>query len=109
LKLLFDQNLSRRLTVDLADRFPDSRHVVHIGLDRASDLAIWEFAAANGYVVVSKDSDFRDLSLTIGPPPKTIVIATGNATTKHVADLLRTHADAVLAFGESDDALLVLG
>ncbi len=58
MKLLFDQNLSRRL-VDLVEHlFPDSVHVTNLGLDTATDREIWDFARSGGYVVVSKDSDF---------------------------------------------------
>ena len=41
--LLFDQNLSPRLVNRLADVFPGALHVAQIGLDRASDLAVWEY------------------------------------------------------------------
>ena len=37
MKLFFDQNLSLRLVVRLADVFPGSQHVFHLGLDHASD------------------------------------------------------------------------
>lgn len=59
MKLLFDQNLPRRL-VDLVEHlFPDSVHVTNLRLDTATYREIWDFARSGGYVVVSKDSDFR--------------------------------------------------
>ena len=60
MKLLFDQNLSPRLVDYLVDIYPQSTHVYHIGLDRAPDLAVWNFARDQGYVIVSQDSDFSD-------------------------------------------------
>lgn len=39
MKLRFDQNLSRYLVHQLAVEFPDSRHVIDVGLDQASDRA----------------------------------------------------------------------
>jgi predicted nuclease of predicted toxin-antitoxin system len=36
-RLLFDQNLSRRLVGMLRDAFPDSVHVVDVELDTATD------------------------------------------------------------------------
>ena len=37
MKLLFDQNLSPRLVLKLADLFPDSNLVYAVDLDRAQD------------------------------------------------------------------------
>jgi predicted nuclease of predicted toxin-antitoxin system len=61
-RLLFDQNLSRRLVQLLADVYPDSLHVVDAQLDAADDRAVWDFAKDHGLIIVSKDSDFRQLS-----------------------------------------------
>ena len=51
MKLLLDQNLSRRLLPVLEEAFPGSRHVVQLGMEQASDIAIWEYAAANDFVI----------------------------------------------------------
>ena len=58
MKLLFDQNLSPRLPRLLSDIYADSVHVRDIGLRDADDVVIWEYAKANGYAIVSKDSTF---------------------------------------------------
>ena len=63
MKLLFDQNLSPRLVRRLADIYADSIHVREIGLRDADDSAIWDYAKLNGFVIVSKDSDFQQRSL----------------------------------------------
>lgn len=57
----------------------------------APDLAIWEFAGANGLAVVTKDDDFRSLALFRGPPSKVIWLSVGNAGTTAIAGLLRLH------------------
>ena len=44
MKLLFDQNLSPRLSLLLADIFAESIHVREVGLRDADDLAIWQYA-----------------------------------------------------------------
>ena len=46
MKLLFDQNLSPRLTRLLADIYADSIHVREVGLRDADDLVVWECQAA---------------------------------------------------------------
>ena len=72
MKLLFDQNLSPRLPAGLADVFLGSTHVALVGLGSADDSAVWEYARAHGYVVVSKDADFNELSIVRGSPPKVV-------------------------------------
>jgi predicted nuclease of predicted toxin-antitoxin system len=71
-KLLLDQNLSRRLVAKIATCYSDSTHVAEVGLDNASDRTIWEWAGERDYVVVSKDTDFRQLAFLYGPPPKVV-------------------------------------
>ncbi|MCG6207500.1 DUF5615 family PIN-like protein [Rhodopseudomonas sp. HC1] len=69
MKLLFDQNLSFKLCWDVADLFPDSRHVRGLGLMEADDRAIWDWARHNGFTIVSQDADFADMAMLLGPPP----------------------------------------
>lgn len=69
MSLLFDQNVSRRLVGLLAGEYPGSEHVEGAGLSGADDSIVWNYAAAKGLMIVSKDSDFRHLALLHGPPP----------------------------------------
>ena len=109
MRLLFDQNLSRRLVSLVAEEFPDSTHVAFHDLAQADDRAIWAFASTNSYVVVSKDSDFSDLSFLFGAPPKAVWIRVGNSPTSVIVDLLRSNASRLNNFGSSEtDAFLVL-
>ena len=109
MKLLFDQNLSRHLVGELAEWFPDSVHVGAVGLDVATDREIWDYAGEHGYLIVSKDSDFRQLAFLYGPPPKAVWLRVGNRTTAAIAEMLRVGADAVSRFAASEEeALLVL-
>ena len=110
LKLLFDENLSARLPGDLADLYPDSAHVLAIGLGGASDSALWTRAAAEKFVLVTKDEDFQRLSVLRGPPPKVIWIRLGNCATADVARLLRFRAEQIDAFvRHAEAAFLALG
>lgn len=63
MRLLFDENLSFRLSERLSDPFPRSSRVRLLGLDRAPDERIWETAKREGYVIVTQDVDFVSLSL----------------------------------------------
>lgn len=99
MKLLFDQNLSPRLADGLSDVFPGSVHVRDAGLARATDSAIWSYAQDHDLTIVSKDSDFHQVSFLRGPPPKVIWIRRGNCTTADIEGLLRTQRTEILAFG----------
>ena len=77
MRLLFDQNLSRHLIRQLAIEYRDSRHVTDVGLDTATDADIWAWAGEHDYVIVSKDSDFRQLAFLHCPPPKAGLVAGG--------------------------------
>jgi|SRR5947209_205156 predicted nuclease of predicted toxin-antitoxin system len=103
MKLLFDQNLSDRLVGQLASEFPGSQHVRNAGLASAPDAAVWAYAAAQGLVIVSKDSDFQQRALLLGHPPKVVWVRLGNCSTAAVATLLRTRQADLLAF-EADPA-----
>ena len=98
MKLLFDQNLSHRLVTLLASEFPGSEHVRLVGLATAPDPAVWSYAAAQGLVIASKDSDFQHRALLLGHPPKVVWIRLGNCSTAAVAALLRSRQADLLAF-----------
>jgi predicted nuclease of predicted toxin-antitoxin system len=109
LKLLFDENLSPRLVRAFADEFPDSSHVTSVGLSGASDPVIWEYARTHGYTVVSKDDDFRSLSLVNGAPPKVIWIRVGNASTTKIENFIRSSLLWIKRFELSpEESLLIL-
>jgi predicted nuclease of predicted toxin-antitoxin system len=98
MKLLFDQNLSHRLVAQLAAEFPGSAHVRDAGLATSPDPDVWAHAAANGFVIVSKDTDFQQRALLYGHPPKVIWVRLGNCSTAAVAALLRSRFADIEAF-----------
>jgi predicted nuclease of predicted toxin-antitoxin system len=109
-KLLLDQNLSRRLCERLDDVFPESTHVASLGLSQSSDNEVWQYAKANNLVIASKDSDFHQRSFLEGAPPKVIWIRTGNCTTEQIEQILRRHQEEILKFGnDPESAFLELG
>lgn len=104
MNLLFDQNLSDRLVRSLADIFPNGNHVRNVGLGRANDDAVWQYAAAQGFVIVSKDSDFHQLSFVRGHPPKVVWVRRGNRSTDEIESLLREHETDLRTFAQDPDA-----
>jgi predicted nuclease of predicted toxin-antitoxin system len=107
LKLLFDQNISSKIVPLVQSNFPGAQQVVQVGLENASDLAIFEFAKTNQFIIVTFDSDFVDLSLVRGTPPKIIWLRTGNLTTKSISELLDNNANNILHFIESEEARIL--
>jgi predicted nuclease of predicted toxin-antitoxin system len=106
LKLLFDENLSFRLAMALADLFPGSTHVEDVGLEESSDDVIWRYADDHGYAIVTKDADFADRSLVERAPPKVVWIRRGNCSTRQIESLLRERHDDLEEFEANNESLL---
>jgi len=106
-RLLFDENLSPDLPRLVASIFPSSAHVREIGLMGGDDVVIWRFAAEQGFVLVTKDDDFVELSVLRGAPPKIILIGLGNCRTSAIADLLAAEKARIEQFGVDDSASIL--
>jgi len=92
---LFDENLSSRLVGALADEFPNRPHV--------------NLAGKHDFTVISKDDDFRSLSLVNGAPPKVIWLRIGNASTAAIEAFIRSALVKIRTFEISaEESLLVL-
>jgi predicted nuclease of predicted toxin-antitoxin system len=100
MKLLFDHNLSPRLVRLLADLYPDSQHVFLLEMDQEDDWVIWDYALQNEYTIVTRDSDYSDLSLIRGFPPKVIWIRRGNCSTSTIESILRSKAIEIQSFSQ---------
>lgn len=67
-----------------------------------------EFAGANGYIVVSRGTDFNELAFVHGPPPKVVWLQVGNASTA-IKTVLLDAVNPVMEFVDNDeDSVLVL-
>jgi predicted nuclease of predicted toxin-antitoxin system len=90
-----------RLVERLKDIFPGTNHVYVTGLSEATDLEIWQFAREHNYAIVSKDSDFNDLSILLGAPPKVIWLRIGNAFVQGCELTIRKYYQAIVDFLEN--------
>jgi predicted nuclease of predicted toxin-antitoxin system len=71
------------------------------------DLEIWRFAKNNQFTIITQDSDFYDLSIFYGPPPKVIWIKTGNTGTRKLTAILSNKIGDIRQFLENEkDACL---
>lgn len=101
-KLLFDQNLSYRIIKQIEQLFPSSAHIRHLKLDKSDDLSVWNYAKVNGFHIITKDSDFNDINILNGFPPKIIRINTGNTTTKKIIELIISNNDLIHDFLDNE-------
>jgi predicted nuclease of predicted toxin-antitoxin system len=96
-KLLLDENISRRLLSVLEPACQGSTHVALEGLQQAADAEIWRFAKAGGFVVVTKDEDFTALSSLQVRPPCLVKLSVGNCDNDQVAQVLLLQRDQIEA------------
>jgi len=98
MKLLFDQNISYRIVSLVSNKYPEAKHINQVGLEDATDNSIWNFAKEYDYTIVTFDSDYYDLSIIRGCPPKIIWLRIGNTSTKMVAKVLIDDFTLIKAF-----------
>lgn len=108
MKLLLDENLSRKLIPLIEDLFPGSLHVSAVlAHERTSDKAVWDYARKNGFAIVTADNDFLAYAELAGTP-KIIVLANCDYPTREAARLIVDNAIRISELSRSDQALLVL-
>ena len=98
MRFLFDQNISHRILQYLPGIFSGSTSVKGEGLLNSSDKEIWEFARKHNFIIITQDSDFNDLTLLLGFPPKVIWVRTGNLRTKEIVDILVEFTSEIESF-----------
>ncbi|MDR3299100.1 MAG: DUF5615 family PIN-like protein [Candidatus Accumulibacter sp.] len=107
MKLLLDQNLSRRLLPELASIFPGSSHVQVDGLESTSGKSVWQFARGHGFAIVTKDVDFLEMQQIFGFHPKLVWMNCGNVSNIVIQKKLVDHADAIRKMLTTTDAGVV--
>ena len=103
MKLLFDQNISFRVVRGLINIFPESKQVRDLQLENATDRQIWDYAKKEKFTIVTFDSDFYDLTLLLGIPPKVIWLRFGNTSTDNLIFILQENQNLIHEFIENPD------
>jgi predicted nuclease of predicted toxin-antitoxin system len=107
MKILLDANISWKLVNILTPVFGECAHVDLIGLPvPAGDKDIWDYALNNGYIIITKDSDFLDLLELKGFPPKIVLLKTGNNSSGVLAELLSNSKQKIEELKSNDYGLL---
>lgn len=97
MKLLLDENRSRRLVAALQELYPGTTHAELVGLNGASDLAICDFAGEHGFVMVTKDVDYDQIIALRNFNPKLIRLTLGNSSNAATLHALRSAAPEIIA------------
>jgi len=81
---LLDENIPNRFS--FIPKLPII-HAREIG-ESLSDTALWEYARAHEFVIVTKDADFSHRVMVFGPPPRIIHLRVGNIRRKDFHEFL---------------------
>lgn len=96
-KYLIDVNLPSRFSLWSGDEY---QHVAKID-DELKDSEIWEYAKANNFVIVTKDTDFSDMVMINDPPPRVIHIKIGNMKMNDFHQFISKVWDDVCELGDA--------
>jgi predicted nuclease of predicted toxin-antitoxin system len=80
-----------------------------LGLREANDRAIFEAAREANAILVSKDSDFVELVLRNGPPPKLIWLTCGNLSNSGLQAVLKNKLRDAISLLDCGDSIVEIG
>lgn len=86
----------------------DAWHVKDIGLQHASDAAIWREATMRGAVIVSKDEDFATIIGRAQPGPQVVWLRIGKCSNEHLLARVAASWNGLLAELNAGVALVEL-
>ena len=103
MRFLVDAQLPPALARFLASHGRQAEHVLDIGMARAGDRAIWDYAIRVGAVAVTRDEDFANRIAVDPAEPPIVWIRMGNTTKQALLrwfEPLLPTMSAALAAGE---------
>lgn len=77
---LVDAQLPPALANWLAQQGHTAQHVDDLGLRKADDVVIWNWASSSGAIIVTKDEDFAERTARTESGPVIVWLRKGNAT-----------------------------
>ena len=82
----------------LAPVFPGSLHVRDVQLVARQDVAIWQWAGAQEFTILTQDDDFYLLAQLRGQPPKVVCLRFGNRGVRDLAQQLLRQGTLITDF-----------
>ena len=104
MKLLIDQNISKRIIDSINDTFSDSIHVNSIADTTNTDNELWDYAIKNNFILVTTDSDFFNHCIVSEQSPKIILVQGEVITSNKMEWALRVNQVAIEQFIAEDPA-----
>ena len=108
MRFLVDAQLPPALARFLEAHGHEAKAARETGLREADDTAIWTFAQAGGWVVVTKDEDFAERSLRSVTGPQVLWLRIGNSTNRVLCAWLEPLLPAAVRDLESGHRLVEL-
>lgn len=106
MRFLIDAQLPPALAAYLISRGHEALHVAELGMVSARDREIWNRAAEQGAVIVTKDEDFVTMQ-ALGPQgPPVIWIRIGNVTKRALLRHLAAALPSVLTALERGETVV---
>ena len=85
MKYLIDENLPKTLNIWLTEEFIHDTDIAVV----LSDEGIWKYAIDNDLIIITKDTDFHEKILYRNPPPRVILLKTGNTSVSFLQNYLK--------------------
>ncbi len=111
MKFLINAQLPPALARWLRDIGHEAEHVDDVGLLHARDLAIWQFALQNQFVLLTKDEDFAVRSVSVGAEAKPVVVwlRVGNTNNRDLRTWMEQRLSAVFSLVDQGNQLIEVG
>ena len=102
-----DAHLSPRIARWITERFSLAATPIRdLGLKDAGDSVIWDAARRASVVFMTKDADFEERVLRLGPPPSVLWLTCGNTSEQRLKEILELRLLAALDLIRSGEALV---
>jgi len=109
-RLWLDAHLPPALCAWLRAEFEiEAVAVRDLGLAESEDPDIFAAARAQTDVMMTKDRDFVELVLRLGPPPKVIWITAGNTSNQRLREILSSTLEDALEALDAGESLVEVG
>lgn len=106
MRFLVDAQLPPALVGWLAAKGHEAEHVGDLGMQKASDAAIWDYALANSAAILTKDEDFARRKVLAAAGPAVVWIRLPNTRRRELLQWFETVMPQILVALERGETLV---